>query len=303
MERNRSNRKVEKRKYMNETFIKIENLSYSYDEDDGRTLPVLKNISLDIKKGEYLAILGHNGSGKSTLAKLLNMILVPTSGKIMVDGINITSSELSEDDIFELRKKVGMVFQNPDNQLVATIVEEDVAFGPENLGYQQSEIRKRVDEALDTVGMSEYAHHEPHRLSGGQKQRIAIAGIIAMAPECIIFDESTSMLDPSGRKDVLKTMEKLNRENGITVITITHYMNEAVKADRVVVLDDGEIIMDGTPAQIFANPERLRQAGLDVPQCSALIEELKAMGIDIDGDCYSTELCADLICKYIENNL
>ena len=288
---------------MNETFIKIENLSYSYDEDDGRTLPVLKNISLDIKKGEYLAILGHNGSGKSTLAKLLNMILVPTSGKIMVDGINITSSELSEDDIFELRKKVGMVFQNPDNQLVATIVEEDVAFGPENLGYQQSEIRKRVDEALDTVGMSEYAHHEPHRLSGGQKQRIAIAGIIAMAPECIIFDESTSMLDPSGRKDVLKTMEKLNRENGITVITITHYMNEAVKADRVVVLDDGEIIMDGTPAQIFANPERLRQAGLDVPQCSALIEELKAMGIDIDGDCYSTELCADLICKYIENNL
>lgn len=303
MERNRSNRKVEKRKYMNETFIKIENLSYSYDEDDGRTLPVLKNISLDIKKGEYLAILGHNGSGKSTLAKLLNMILVPTSGKIMVDGINITSSELSEDDIFELRKKVGMVFQNPDNQLVATIVEEDVAFGPENLGYQQSEIRKRVDDALDTVGMSEYAHHEPHRLSGGQKQRIAIAGIIAMSPECIIFDESTSMLDPSGRKDVLKTMEKLNRENGITVITITHYMNEAVKADRVVVLDDGEIVMDGTPAQIFANPERLRQAGLDVPQCSALIEELKAMGIDIDGDCYSTELCADLICKYIENNL
>ena len=288
---------------MNETFIKIENLSYSYDEDDGRTLPVLKNISLDIKKGEYLAILGHNGSGKSTLAKLLNMILVPTSGKIMVDGINITSSELSEDDIFELRKKVGMVFQNPDNQLVATIVEEDVAFGPENLGYQQSEIRKRVDDALDTVGMSEYAHHEPHRLSGGQKQRIAIAGIIAMSPECIIFDESTSMLDPSGRKDVLKTMEKLNRENGITVITITHYMNEAVKADRVVVLDDGEIVMDGTPAQIFANPERLRQAGLDVPQCSALIEELKAMGIDIDGDCYSTELCADLICKYIENNL
>ena len=288
---------------MNETFIKIENLSYSYDEDDGRTLPVLKNISLDIKKGEYLAILGHNGSGKSTLAKLLNMILVPTSGKIMVDGINITSSELSEDDIFELRKKVGMVFQNPDNQLVATIVEEDVAFGPENLGYQQSEIRKRVDDALDTVGMSEYAHHEPHRLSGGQKQRIAIAGIIAMSPECIIFDESTSMLDPSGRKDVLKTMEKLNRENGITVITITHYMNEAVKADRVVVLDDGEIIMDGPPAQIFANPERLRKAGLDVPQCSALIEELKAMGIDIDGDCYSTELCADLICKYIENNL
>lgn len=288
---------------MNETFIKIENLSYSYDEDDGSTVPVLKNISLDIKKGEYLAILGHNGSGKSTLAKLLNMILVPTAGKITVDGIDITSQELSEDDIFALRKKVGMVFQNPDNQLVATIVEEDVAFGPENLGYPQEEIRKRVDEALDTVGMSEYAHHEPHRLSGGQKQRIAIAGIIAMSPECMIFDESTSMLDPSGRKDVLKTMEKLNRENGITVITITHYMNEAAKADRVVVLDDGDILMDGTPAQIFAYPEKLRKAGLDVPQCSALVEELKALGIEIDGDCYSTALCADLICDYINSHL
>ena len=287
---------------MNEIFIKIEDLSYSYDEDDGRTVPVLKNISLDIKKGEYLAILGHNGSGKSTLAKLLNMILVPTSGKITVDGINITSPDLSEDDMFELRKKVGMVFQNPDNQLVATIVEEDVAFGPENLGLPQQEIRRRVDESLKIVGMSEYAHHEPHRLSGGQKQRIAIAGIIAMSPECIIFDESTSMLDPSGRKDVLKTMEKLNRENGITVITITHYMNEAAKADRVVVLDDGDILMDGTPAQIFAHPQKLREAGLDVPQCSALIEELKELGVEIGGDCYSTALCADLICDYIKNN-
>ena len=195
-----------------------------------------------------------------------------------------------------------MVFQNPDNQLVATIVEEDVAFGPENLGYPQEEIRQRVDEALKTVGMSEYPHHEPHRLSGGQKQRIAIAGIIAMSPECIIFDESTSMLDPSGRKDVLKTMEQLNRENGITVITITHYMNEAVKADRVVVLDDGKIIMDGTPSQIFAQPEKLRKAGLDVPQCSALIEELRTMGIELEGDCYSTALCAELICKYLQND-
>lgn len=287
---------------MNETFIKIENLSYSYDEDDGRKVPVLKNISLDIKRGEYLAILGHNGSGKSTLAKLLNMILVPTAGTITVDGINITAQDLSEDDIFELRKKIGMVFQNPDNQLVATIVEEDVAFGPENLGLPQEEIRRRVDESLEIVGMSEYSHHEPHRLSGGQKQRIAIAGIIAMSPECIIFDESTSMLDPSGRKDVLKTMEKLNRESGITVITITHYMNEAAKADRVVVLDDGEILMAGTPAQIFAHPQKLRKAGLDVPQCSALVEELKELGIDINGDCYSTELCADLICDYIRNN-
>lgn len=287
---------------MNENFIKIENLCYSYDEDDGRNIPVLKNISLEIKKGEYLAVLGHNGSGKSTLAKLLNMILSPTSGRITVDGLDITAPDLSEDEIFALRKKVGMVFQNPDNQLVATIVEEDVAFGPENLGLPQEEIRRRVDEALEIVGMSEYSRHEPHRLSGGQKQRIAIAGIIAMSPECIIFDESTSMLDPIGRKDVLKTMEKLNREKGITVITITHYMNEAAKADRVVVLDDGNILMDGTPADIFSHPEKLRKAGLDVPQCSALIEELRNMGIDIKGDCYSTALCADLICEYIKNN-
>ena len=287
---------------MNGNFIEIRDLYYSYDEDDGRVVPVLNGISFDIKKGEYLAILGHNGSGKSTLAKLLNMILVPTSGRIVVDGMEITDPNLSEDDIFALRKKVGMVFQNPDNQLVATIVEEDVAFGPENLGIAQAEIRQRVDEALATVGMSEYAHHEPHRPSGGQKQRIAIAGIIAMSPECIIFDESTSMLDPIGRKDVLRTMEKLNKEKGITVITITHYMNEAAKADRVVVLDDGAILMDGTPAEIFAHPEKLRKAGLDVPQCSALIEELRAMGIELEGDCYSTSLCAELICKYLENN-
>ena len=287
---------------MNANFIEIKNLRYSYDEDDGKVVPVLNGISLDIKRGEYVAVLGHNGSGKSTLAKLLNMILTPTAGTITVDGTDITAPDLSEDDIFALRKKVGMVFQNPDNQLVATIVEEDVAFGPENLGYPQEEIRRRVDGALEIVGMSEYAHHEPHRLSGGQKQRIAIAGIIAMSPECIIFDESTSMLDPSGRKDVLKTMEKLNRENGITVITITHYMNEAAKADRVVVLDDGNVLMDGTPAQIFAQPEKLRKAGLDVPQCSALVEELRAMGIELDGECYSTALCAELICKYLEND-
>ena len=281
-------------------FIEIENLCYSYDEDDGNPVPVLRDVSLNIKKGEYVAILGHNGSGKSTLAKLLNMILTPTSGRIMVDGVDITSAELTEDELFALRKKVGMVFQNPDNQLVATIVEEDVAFGPENLGYPQEEIRSRVDKALEIVGMTEYAHHEPHRLSGGQKQRIAIAGIIAMSPECIIFDESTSMLDPIGRKDVLKTMEKLNRENGITVITITHYMNEAAKADRIVVLDDGRVSMDGTPSQIFSQPQKLRKSGLDVPQCSALVEELREMGIDIDGDCYSTSLCADLICNYLK---
>ncbi|MBQ7293391.1 MAG: energy-coupling factor transporter ATPase [Clostridia bacterium] len=286
---------------MEKNFIEIENLSYAYDEDEGDKVPVLNGISLNISKGEYVAVLGHNGSGKSTLAKLLNMILTPTSGKIIVDGVDITSDELTEDAMFELRKKVVMVFQNPDNQLVATIVEEDVAFGPENLGYPSEEIRKRVDEALRTVGMSEYAHHEPHRLSGGQKQRIAIAGIIAMSPECIIFDESTSMLDPSGRKDVLNTMEKLNKEKGITVVTITHYMNEAAQADRVVVIDDGRILMDGTPAEIFSKPDVLRNAGLDVPQCSAIVEELKKLGVPLDGDCYSTELCAELICNYLTN--
>lgn len=284
---------------MSDAFIQIENLNYSYEEEDGRSVPVLHDISFEIGRGEYVAILGHNGSGKSTLAKLLNLILTPTSGKILFDGKNV-SGELSEDELYQLRQRVGMVFQNPDNQLVATIVEEDVAFGPENLGLPQAEIRRRVDEALATVGMTEYAYHEPHRLSGGQKQRIAIAGIIAMLPECMIFDESTAMLDPSGRKDVLRTMETLNREKGITVLTITHYMNEAARADRVIVLDDGRILMEGTPAEIFARPELLRKAGLDVPQCSALVEGLREAGFDISGDCYSPELCADAICRYIE---
>lgn len=287
---------------MNNSYIQVENLCYSYTEDDGRDIPVLKGLSFDIQKGEYVAILGHNGSGKSTLAKLLDLILTPNAGRIVIDGIEITSPELSEDDVYALRRKVGMVFQNPDNQLVATIVEEDVAFGPENVGVPREDIRRRVDEALATVGMSEYAHHEPHRLSGGQKQRVAIAGIIALAPDIMIFDESTSMLDPIGRREVLNTMEKLNREQGITIITITHYMNEAAKADRVIVLDDGKILMDGTPSEIFARPDDLRCAGLDVPQCSALVEELRKMGIALEGECYSTELCADLICRYMEQN-
>ena len=287
---------------MNNSYIQVENLCYSYTEDDGRDVPVLKGLSFDIQKGEYVAILGHNGSGKSTLAKLLDLILTPNAGRIVIDGIEITSPELSEDDVYALRRKVGMVFQNPDNQLVATIVEEDVAFGPENVGVPREDIRRRVDEALATVGMSEYAHHEPHRLSGGQKQRVAIAGIIALAPDIMIFDESTSMLDPIGRREVLNTMEKLNREQGITIITITHYMNEAAKADRVIVLDDGKILMDGTPSEIFARPDDLHCAGLDVPQCSALVEELRKMGIALEGECYSTELCADLICRYMEQN-
>ena len=230
---------------MSETFIKVENLSFAYDADtDSKAIPAVDNISLEIKKGEYVAILGHNGSGKSTFAKLLNFILEPTAGKITVDGIDITSPDITDDDVYELRRKVGMVFQNPDNQLVATIVEEDVAFGPENLGIEPTEIRKRVDEALKTVGMTEYIHHEPHRLSGGQKQRIAIAGVIAMRPECMIFDESTAMLDPIGRREVMATIQKLNKEENITVINITHYMDEAAMADRVIIFNDGKFIID-----------------------------------------------------------
>lgn len=267
----------------------------SYEEDDGGKTSVLKSISLDIKKGEYLAVLGHNGSGKSTLAKLLNMILEPDEGKIYIDGKDITDSDMTEEDVFELRKKVGMVFQNPDNQLVATIVEDDVAFGPENLGIESSEIRRRVDEALSVVGMSEHAKSEPARLSGGQKQRIAIAGILAMRPECMIFDESTAMLDPLGRRDIMNTIEKLNKEYGITIIMITHYMDEAARANRIVVIDDGEILVDGTPTEVFSRPERLKECGLDVPQCVSLIHKLKKQGINIEGECHTPSVCADTI--------
>ena len=283
-----------------DSYIKIENLCASYEEDDGGKTSVLKNVSLEIKKGEYLAVLGHNGSGKSTLAKLLNMILEADSGKIYIDGKEITDPEMTEEDVFELRKKVGMVFQNPDNQLVATIVEDDVAFGPENLGIEPKEIRRRVDEALKVVGMSEHAKSEPARLSGGQKQRIAIAGILAMQPECMIFDESTAMLDPLGRRDIMNTIEKLNREHGITIIMITHYMDEAARANRIVVLDDGEILMDGTPAEIFENPEKLTSCGLDVPQCVALVHSLKKQGIKIEGECHTPSACADAIEKALK---
>ena len=278
-----------------DSYIKIENLSISYEEDDGGRTSVLKNISLNIKKGEYLAVLGHNGSGKSTLAKLLNMILEPDEGKIFIDGKEITDPNMTEDEVFELRKKVGMVFQNPDNQLVATIVEDDVAFGPENLGIPSAEIRERVDDALKVVGMSQYAKGEPARLSGGQKQRIAIAGILAMKPDCMIFDESTAMLDPLGRRDIMNTIEKLNREHGITIIMITHYMDEAARANRIVVLDDGEILMDGTPAEIFEKQDKLRECGLDVPQCVGLVHSLKERGINIEGECHTPAACAEAI--------
>ncbi|MBO5327086.1 MAG: energy-coupling factor transporter ATPase [Clostridia bacterium] len=284
---------------MNELFIHAKDLWCSYDED-GQRVPVLRGITLDIKRGEYVAILGHNGSGKSTFAKLLNGILEPYAGELSVAGIDLASPDLTDDDIYSLRREVGMVFQNPDNQLVATIVEEDVAFGPENLGVPSQEIRRRVDKALETVGMSDYARHEPHRLSGGQKQRVAIAGLIAMQPSCMIFDESTAMLDPVGRREVIETFERLNREQGITVLTITHYMNEAARADRVIVIDDGRILADGTPREIFANADKLKQAGLDVPQCTSLILGLRSKGIALDGEPISPEVCADIICRALK---
>ena len=273
---------------MDKPFIKVENISYSYSGENSEQISVIRDLSLEIGEGEFVAVLGHNGSGKSTLAKLLNMILTPDAGHIYIDGKDITDEDMSEEEIFSLRKKVGMVFQNPDNQLVATIVEDDVAFGPENLGVPSAEIRQRVDEALATVGMTKYAHHEPHRLSGGQKQRVAIAGIIAMTPKCIIFDESTAMLDPKGREEIIATIKKLRDEKGITVILITHYMNEAAMADRVIVINDGKLLMDGTPDEIFAQRDRLCEVGLDVPQCAELIHRLRKEGIKLDGTHLST---------------
>ncbi len=282
---------------MADIYIHTEDLSFTYRDEDGKDEnPALKGISVDIRRGEYVAVLGHNGSGKSTFAKLLNLILEPSGGKLVIDGTELTGKELTDEVLLQLRRKVGMVFQNPDNQLVATIVEEDVAFGPENLGIPLPELRMRVDEALEVVGMSEYAKHEPHRLSGGQKQRVAIAGIIAMMPECIIFDESTAMLDPGGRRDVLETIRKLNTEFGITVINITHYMNEAAMADRILIINDGTLLLDGTPDEVFANRTLLQTVGLEVPQCTALIHELRAKGIELRGDTISTpEGCAEIL--------
>ncbi|MBR2621734.1 MAG: energy-coupling factor transporter ATPase [Clostridia bacterium] len=286
---------------MSQSWIRTENLTYSYQDDStGEDQPVLHGIDLSIDRGEYIAIIGHNGSGKSTLAKLLNLVLEPTGGAIYVDGKNVSSPDMTDEDVFALRQKVGMVFQNPDNQLVATVVEEDVAFGPENLGVPSAEIRQRVDDALAMVGMTEYAKHEPHRLSGGQKQRVAIAGIIAMMPECMIFDESTAMLDPLGRREVLDTMEMLHREKNITIITITHHMDEAARADRIIVLDDGRILRDGTPEEIFSDPEPLIEAGLDVPQSASLIHRLRKQGIELPGKIGTPDDCLETICAVFE---
>ena len=291
---------------MDNCIIKIEDLTFSYSKSDDNLAfsehPALSNVSLEVREGEYISILGHNGSGKSTLAKLINMILTPTSGKIYIDGVDITDPDFSEDDVFEVRHKIGMVFQNPDNQLVATVVDEDVAFGPENLGLAREEIRRRVHSSLALVGMTEYAHHAPHKLSGGQKQRVAIAGIIAMHPRVIIFDESTAMLDPLGRRDVIDIMEKLNREEGITIINITHYMDEAARADRVIVINDGKLTLDGTAKEVFSRVDMLREMGLEAPQGRELIYELSMLGYDINTDALSEAECTEALLNYLKEN-
>ena len=259
-----------------DNIIEVKNVTFEYSDFD-RSKTVINDFSIDIKRGSFTCVLGHNGSGKSTLAKLLNGLYKPVKGDILVDGMN-TKDEKTE---IEIKRRVGMVFQNPDNQLVASIVEEDVAFGPENLGLAPEEIRKRVDESLKSVGMYEFRKSTPHHLSGGQKQRIAIAGILAMKPQCIVLDEPTAMLDPKGRKEIISTIEKLNSENGITVVLITHFMEEAQNADRAVILNDGSIIADGTPKEIFSDIDMLKRAGLDVPQTTELLHRLKTNGVDI----------------------
>ncbi len=273
-----------------DNLIEIKNVTYEYTEED-TVYAAVKDLSLDIEKGSFTVILGHNGSGKSTLAKLLNGLNKPTYGDVLVDGIN-TKDEETE---LTVKQKVGMVFQNPDNQLVASVVEEDVAFGPENLGLPPEEIRIRVDDALKAVDMYEFRKSTPHRLSGGQKQRIAIAGIIAMEPQCLVLDEPTAMLDPKGRAEIINTILKLNREKGITVVLITHYMEEAEKADRVVVMNDGVIIDDDSPKEVFKNVEKLKAVGLDVPQTTELLYELSKNGFKINTNVISIEEAADEI--------
>ena len=288
---------------MSKEIIRTEGLGFVYDDDSSvkrETIPALDDVNISIAEGEYVAVLGHNGSGKSTFAKLLNLILTPTVGKIFIDGRDITSEDFSEDDVFEIRKKIGMVFQNPDNQLVATVVEEDVAFGPENLGLPREEIRRRVTESLCLVDMQEYTHHAPHKLSGGQKQRVAIAGIIAMKPKVIIFDESTAMLDPLGRREVVGIMERLNREEGITIINITHYMEEAARADRVIVINDGRVALDGTAREVFSRTAELHSMGLESPQGVELVAELRAAGIDIAGEVLTAKECEAAIAQLLE---
>lgn len=264
----------------NTNIVEFHNVTFCYDADEGEQQPepAIRDFTFNVKKGEFVAVLGHNGSGKSTVAKLSNSILIPNEGKVLVKGMDTADEDLS----YEIRKTVGVVFQNPDNQIVASIVEEDVAFGPENLGLPREEIRKRVDESLKAVGMYEYRHHEPHKLSGGQKQRVAIAGIIAMRPECIFLDEPTAMLDPKGRKEVMDTVIKLNKEYGMSVVFITHFMEEAVLADRVAVIDNSRLLLEGTPKEVFKQEDLLRSVGLDIPQITNLAREMKKSGVKVD---------------------
>ena len=279
-----------------EGFLEAKNVVFSYvneSEEPPVKTEVLHGVSLSVKKGEFVAVLGHNGSGKSTLAKCFNAINIPDSGTITVAGM----STEDEEKLLDIRKTAGMVFQNPDNQIVATIVEEDCAFALENLGVEPAEIRRRVDEALKTVGMYEYRMHAPHKLSGGQKQRVAIAGILAMKPDCILLDEPTAMLDPRGRKEVMETIKRLNREQGVTIVLITHYMEEAAQAERVVVIDGGNILMDGTPREIFPQVEKLKSIGLDVPQATELVWRLRQRGYDLPADIITEEECAEAIFK------
>lgn len=264
----------------NTNIVEFHNVTFCYDADEGEQQPepAIRDFTFNVKKGEFVAVLGHNGSGKSTVAKLSNSILIPNEGKVLVKGMDTADEGLS----YEIRKTVGVVFQNPDNQIVASIVEEDVAFGPENLGLPREEIRKRVDDSLKAVGMYEYRHHEPHKLSGGQKQRVAIAGIIAMLPECIFLDEPTAMLDPKGRKEVMDTVIKLNKEYGMSVVFITHFMEEAVLADRVAVIDNSRLLLEGTPKEVFKQEDLLRSVGLDIPQITNLAREMKKSGVKVD---------------------
>ncbi|HII4515245.1 energy-coupling factor transporter ATPase [Clostridium perfringens] len=279
---------------MGENMIKSEDLVFKYVNAEEQTEKVaINHVSMEVKKGEFLVILGHNGSGKSTMAKHMNALLLPSGGKMYVDGLDTSDIE----NLWEVRRRAGMVFQNPDNQLVATIVEEDVAFGPENLGIDPKEIRERVDDSLKAVGMYEYRKHAPHLLSGGQKQRIAIAGILAMRPKCIVLDEPTAMLDPSGRNEVMKTIKEVNKRFGITIILITHYMDEAAQADRIIVMDKGEKVMEGVPREIFSQVEKIKSIGLDVPQVTELAYELQKEGVDISTEILNIDEMVNALCQ------
>lgn len=283
-------------------FIEARNITFSYineleENEDIKKTTVFKNLNFSVEKGEFVAVLGHNGSGKSTLVKCFNGINIPEEGDVIVNGFNTRDDE----HLLDIRQSVGMVFQNPDNQIVATIVEEDVAFALENMGVEPSEIRSRVDDALKTVGMYEYREHAPHKLSGGQKQRVAIAGIIAMRPDCILLDEPTAMLDPNGRREVLKTIKMLNKKFGVTIVLITHYMDEAAQAERIVVMDSGEIVMNDTPKKVFARVDELKSIGLDVPQVTELTHMLIDEGFDLDSEIITEDECVEALEKIIKN--